>query len=358
MRIRFLLCFLSLLLGLPNAALATSTTLAGSSAPPLRGMALGLFSKEAKYDYHRDLAEMKALGVNAILLVVNWYSPDIRSNLIGPRPDQGAENSTISDDKLIQVIRQARKLGMKVVLFPYLRFDHRGPKDWRGVLAPSDFSVWAKNYEQFILHYADLGNKNGVELLSVGSELGSTEEKTEFWKALIAKVRGRFPGKLLYSSNWDHYSYPTFWRDLDFIAMTSYYPLSKKNDPTFPELLATWRGLKKKILAFRAEYPQKLIFTEVGYPSLDGGNVNPWNYFAKASVDLNEQQMCYLAFIEAWKNTPELAGVFWWVWFDPGGPQDPGFSPRGKPAEEILRRWYGGPGPTQFSKTAPKTQNP
>ncbi|MDL1873309.1 hypothetical protein FBR05_14100 [Deltaproteobacteria bacterium PRO3] len=347
----FLLCLLCALAGagMPIAAPAPAGA-AADSAPPLRGMGLGLFSKDPQYDYRRDLQELKALGVNAILLVVNWYSPDIRSNAIEPRPDHGAENSTISDEKLIQVIRAAHRQDMKVLLFPYLRFDRRGPKDWRGVLAPADFSVWAKNYERFILHYADLGKRHGVALLSVGSELGSMEEKTEFWKGLIAKVRSRFPGELLYSSNWDHYSYPTFWRELDYIAMTSYYPLSKKNDPEFPEMLATWQGLKKKILAFKAQYPQKLIFTEVGYPSLDGGNVNPWNYFAKAPVDVAEQALCYLAFIEAWKNTPELAGVFWWVWFDPGGPKDPGFSPRGKPAEEILRKWYGGAGPTQYSR--------
>ncbi len=126
--------------------------------------------------------------------------------------------------------------------------------------------------------------------------------------------------------------------------MTSYYPLSQRNDPVFAELLHTWQGLKKKILAFKAQYPQKLIFTEVGYPSLDGGNVNPWNYFAKAAVDLQEQALCYLAFMEAWKNSPELEGVFWWVWFDPGGPKDPGFTPKGKPAEALLKAWYGGGG--------------
>ena len=124
--------------------------------------------------------------------------------------------------------------------------------------------------------------------------------------------------------------------------MTSYYPLSKLKEPTFPELLKTWQDLKKKILAFKSQYPQKLIFTEVGYPSLDGGNVNPWNYFAQAKIDVEEQALCYLAFIEAWRDTPELAGIFWWVWFDAGGLQDGGFTPKGKPAEKLLKAWYGG----------------
>ncbi|HKY62164.1 MAG TPA: hypothetical protein VJR29_01985 [bacterium] len=335
MRFRRLLIFLFFL-----GCLTPST--ASAEPPPFRGMALGLFSKEPDYDYGKDLKELKAIGVNAILLVVNWYQSDIRATFIESRPDNGHENSTISDRKLIRVIEQAHGLGMKVVLFPYLRFDHRGPADWRGVLAPKDFEAWARAYENFIFHYADLGKAHGVELLSIGSELGSLETKTEFWTGLIRKVRKRFPGELLYSANWDHYSYPTFWRELDYIAMTSYYPLSKGPNPTFPELLKTWQDLKKKILAFKAQYPQKLIFTEVGYPSLDGGNVNPWNYFAQARVDVEEQALCYLAFIEAWRDTPELAGVFWWVWFDAGGPQDGGFTPKGKPAEKLLKDWYGG----------------
>jgi len=327
---------LLLLLGMIRPGLSFATP------PPLRGMALGLFSKEANYDYGKDLQELKAIGVNSILLVVNWYQADIRANLIEPRPDNGQENSTISDQKLIRVIEQAHELGMKIVLFPYLRFDHRGPSDWRGILAPKEFKVWAKQYENFILHYAELGKAHRVEVLSVGSELGSLESKTEFWTDLIAKVRQRFPGELIYSANWDHYTYPTFWRELDYIAMTSYYPLSKLKEPTFPELLRTWQDLKKKILAFKSQYPQKLIFTEVGYPSLDGGNVNPWNYFAQAKIDVEEQALCYLAFIEAWRDTPELAGIFWWVWFDAGGPQDGGFTPKGKPAEKLLKDWYGG----------------
>ncbi|HCU23598.1 MAG TPA: hypothetical protein DF383_01170, partial [Deltaproteobacteria bacterium] len=253
---------------------------AENGAPPLKGMALGLFSKEANYDYQKDLDELKGIGVNAISLVVNWYSPDIRSNMIEPKPDNGSENSTIDDAKLIRVVEQAHRRGMKVVLFPYLRFERRGPKDWRGVLAPANFEVWKANYERFIFHYADLAKLHGIEVLSVGSELGSLEEKKEFWEGLIKKVRLRFPGKLLYSANWDHYTYPTFWSSLDYIAITSYYSLSKNNTPTFEELLQTWLNLKKKILLFKAQYPQKLIFTEVGYPSLDGGNVNPWNYFA------------------------------------------------------------------------------
>ena len=31
---------------------------------------------------------------------------------------------------------------------------------------------------------------------------------------------------------------------------------------------------------------------------------------------------------------------FLWNWFGRGGPDDGGFTPRGKPAEGVLRRWF------------------
>ncbi len=197
-----------------------------------------------------------------------------------------------------------------------------------------------KNYENFIFHYADLAEKNKVEILSVGSELGSLEDRSLFWSRLIRKVRQRYHGKLTYSANWDHYTHPTFWRELDYIAISSYFELSKNPNPTLAELLIKWQQIKKMLLAFKAKYSQKLIITEVGYPSLDGAAKAPWNYFAPTPVDLEEQALCYKAFIQAWNKTPELEGAFWWNWFGEGGPKDKDYTPRGKPAEALLRDWY------------------
>lgn len=310
--------------------------------PPFKGMALGLFQKNPDYDYGPDIAELKGLGVNALLLIVNWYQYDIRSDKIEPRPDPRVDNATISDEKLTTIIAQAHAQGMKVLLFPYLRFDIRGPKEWRGVLAPNHFDIWAKSYQAFILHYAALAQRTGVELLSVGSELGSLEDKTAFWTGLIQKVRFSYSGKLLYSANWDHYTHPTFWRDLDYIGITSYHQLADGDRPSDRELVQNWLDTKARILAFKAKYSQKLILTEVGYPSVDGAAKAPWNYFAQSEADPGEQAQCYKAFIDAWNNTPELEGVFWWVWFGTGGPQDKNYTPRGKPAEQWLRAWYSG----------------
>jgi len=320
----------------------SSSSLKEAHPPPLKGMALGLFNKNPSYDYGEDIAALRKLGVNSLLLIVNWYQYDIRSDKIEPRPDPALDNATVPDEKLEALIALARKNGMKVLLFPYLRFDVRGPKEWRGVLAPKNFEVWAKSYQSFILHYAALAQRSGVEIFSVGSELGSLEDKTEFWTGLIQRVRKIYSGKLIYSANWDHYTHPTFWRDLDYIGITSYHKLAESDRPTDQELLQNWMDTKTRIVAFKSKYPQKLILTEVGYPSVDGTARAPWNYFAQTPADPEEQAQCYRAFITAWNQTPELEGVFWWVWFGPGGIEDKSYTPRGKPAEQWLRYWYAG----------------
>ena len=49
-----------------------------------------------------------------------------------------------------------------------------------------------------------------VNMMSVGSELVSTENKIDEWKRTIKAVREIYKGQLTYSSNWDHYTSVAF----------------------------------------------------------------------------------------------------------------------------------------------------
>ncbi len=325
----FLLPFIFYLLSSPLQALEQ------------KGMALGLFSKDPQYSYEQDLKEMKEWGITDVLLLVSWYQHDVKSNEIVPLKDEKQDTYTIPDEKLREVIQQAESLGIRTVIFPILRLEVREDKDWRGVIEPSDKDLWWKNYEKFILYYAEIAATEKVSTFSVGSELLSREKETEKWKSLIEKVRKIYPGKLLYSSNWDHYQYPEFWGSLDYIGMTAYHELSKTKKPSLKNLQREWVKIRREVLAWKKKYPrQKLVFTEIGYPSVDGTSMHPWNYFMEGKVDLREQALCYRAFINSWKKVPQLAGVYFWVWWGEGGPQDKSYTPRGKPAARYLQKWY------------------
>jgi len=60
-------------------------------------------------------------------------------------------------------------------------------------------------------------------------------------------------------------------------------------------------------------------------------------------VDLDVQANFYEAACRAVSGLSWLRGVYWWQWMpdpDDGGPDDTGYSPHGKPAEDVLETWY------------------
>ena len=82
------------------------------------------------------------------------------------------------------------------------------------------------------------------------------------------------------------------------------------------------------------------MFTEVGYYSQLGTNIYPWDYTRDDNISLEEQRRCYKAFVDVWNQSKVLQGTFFWNWFSKGGPRNKGYTPRGKPAECVLRSWY------------------
>jgi hypothetical protein len=274
------------------------------------------------------------------MVVVSWSTPDVRSHTIAPR-----EHHTTSDAKLGFMIERSRRRGLRVLLFPLLDVRKRKPLEWRGTIRPSDWDLWWKQYERFILHYAKLAARHGASIFCIGSELVSTEEMRQRWVALARRVRAHYRGKLLYSANWDHYEPVSFWDAVDLVGLTAYYRLSSSRSATEAQMRATWNGIRAKLVRWSQRVGRRLVFTEVGYPSLDGGAVDPWDYTQRTRLDLEEQRRAYAAFVGAWSNTPELAGVFFWDWYGAGGRQDTHYTPRKKPAEAVLRRWFLGRSP-------------
>ncbi len=304
--------------------------------PFMRGVSLGMYFKTQDFDYDQFLKDISDAGASHVGFVISWYQKDVRSGTIERDPQK-----TVSDARLIQTIHQARARGLQVFLLPIIRLRERGPDDWRGVIKPTVLEDWWRSYRNYILHYARLSRSYGVELFSVGSELVSMEKHRQRWLSLISSVRQIFPGMLVYSANWDHYEPVTFWDSLDYIGISNYYELSKKKLPQVAELRRSWTKIRKKIEAWKRNYPrQPLIFTEVGYYSQLGTNIYPWDYTRNEQISLEEQRRCYRAFTDVWSKSKALSGTFFWNWFSRGGPKDKGYSPRGKPAECVLREWY------------------
>lgn len=278
--------------------------------------------------------EIAAIGASHVALVVTWAQPDVRAVRIAP------SRATIDDAVLDHAIAHAHSRGLDVLVFPILTIDELRPGQWRGTIQPADIDVWWRSYERFILHYAAFAARHQTAAFLIGSELGSTEGWRYRWYHLISRVERRYSGTLVYSANWDHYQHVTFWNRLDLIGVTGYFELTRNKSAPQAELERAWRRVRDELLAFAAKRDRPLWITEVGYTSVDGAATRPWDYTMRGPIDLEEQRRLYAAFARVWTGISRLESVFFWNWYGKGGPDDRDYTPKGKPAETVLRRWW------------------
>jgi len=297
----------------------------------------------AQPDADLALAHLADTGAEWIALIVTQYQDNVDVTTIY------ANASTPTDADLIHVIQEAHNLGLKVMLKPHVDLAN-DPAHWRGQIgegfSEAEWDAWFASYQNFINHYAVLAQTYGADQFCVGTELSTTESRSGDWRAVIAGVRGVYSGPLTYAANHGDESSLAWWDALDLIGVDAYYPLTGEDDPTLAELKAAWEPYVDGLAALAATWDKPVIFTEIGYRSIDGANRHPWDWQIAGAADLQEQADAYQAALESVFDQPWFGGMFWWAWdTDPfqGGPCDDDYTPYDKPAEDVLRAWYGAP---------------
>ena len=193
-----------------------------------------------------------------------------------------------------------------------------------------------------MLHYARLAELYQVDLLVIGTELDGVTHHEAAWRSLIADVRRIYSGPITDAAHWgpDFEQLP-FWDALDYIGLNMYYPLAapgempRADSPRLKELVERIGNKARK-------YDKPLLFTEVGFPSSARAAAEPWKE-DDAALDLELQERCYEVIFEAFYRQPWFAGLYWWKWPSHGNsiPYDGSYNPLGKPAADVLARWYG-----------------
>ncbi len=296
----------------------------------------------------QSLKNLAATGANWIALFVNVGQETIASTKIFRNSP-----ATATDSELLRVIDLAHSLGMRVLLLPNLSLSN-DPDHWPGQIGSAfttetQWQEWFVSYRDFINHYASFAQEAGVDMFSIGTELAGVTHREADWRRIIKEVRERFNGPIIYDSlgGWlpaGDCKRIKWWDAVDYVATDVWYPLSNKNDPTLAELKEAWT---KKALAdlenISRQFNKPFIISEIGYRSLDGTNKHPADYKILGTVDLQEQADCCQAALESLWGKPWLKGIFWFQWFaNPkfGGPNNNGYTPYGKPAEEVLKKFY------------------
>ncbi len=223
-----------------------------------------------------------------------------------------------------------------------------GTDYWRGALMTKnnqDWRVFAEQYERYILDYARIADSLKVELFCIGTEMKRTAlEKPEFWSDLIARVREVYSGPIVYAANWDSYDKISFWSELDYIGVDAYFPLSELRNPDYAVLKSGWETYSHKLQRLARKHGKPIILTEWGYQNEDYVGAEPWdnNRFAEGN-ELNNaaQRDAYKSMFESIWEEPWMKGVFVWRWSAYKGlSRAPNYSPRDKPAAEVLKDWF------------------
>lgn len=287
--------------------------------------------------YKQSVSEIADLGGDTVLLVVDARQENGTSSRIyldmrmTPTPDQ-----------LGELIRHAKSRDMRVILMPIVLLDAPRGNEWRGTLKPASWEDWFDSYRQILNHFAWIAQANGVDVLVIGSELVSSESRVDQWTRTISDIREVFHGRITYSANWDHYVSVPFWDQLDLIGMNSYYKLGPNRHVTVEQIQQRWREIQRDLLAFQQRVDKPLLFLEVGWCSLANAAHEPWDYTKQTvPIDLDLQQRLYEGFFTSWWGNPALGGFMIWEWTPgDGGEEDRGYTPKGKPAEQVLRDWF------------------
>ena len=291
----------------------------------------------------QSLANLKVTGTKWLGLVATCYKETYASTGI-----TCALERTPTDDDLVHAVTYAHSLGMKVMLKPHLDLNN-DPSHWRGEIgagftSETQWQTWFASYRTFINHYADLAQAIQVEQLAVGTELVGTSGRETDWRVVIGDVRNRFSGSITYASNHSGEETSIHWWDaVDYIGIDAYYPLTNKNNPSLAELRAAWANPALILENLSKQYNRPVIFTEIGYRSIDGANQRPWEWQSGGILDLQEQADCYHAVLETFWNKAWFRGIYWWYWStnpNQGGVTDKDYTPFNKPAETIMKGYY------------------
>src|SRR3569623_1516912 len=301
----------------------------------LRGVALGMFAEDVGFSYRPLLREIAALGATHVSLVVPLYQANAASTSLSLHTRFSPTLELVA-----ATIRAARRERLEVTVFPIVRLSNPGPDEWRGTLAPKSRDAWFKSYGELLGDLAAVAAQTGATRLAIGSELSTLDGDLDRWQPLVERIRAVFPGKLVYSANWDHYRDAKLFDLVDEEGGVAYFRLreSAKDPSTEPALAAAWRKHKAELLQWHADHSRPLVLTEVGYRSRAGSTVAPWDESRGGTPALDEQRRAFAAFTDAWAGEPRLEGAYVWNWYGWGGKDSVGYTPRGKPAEQEVRR--------------------
>ncbi len=322
----------------------------------IKGYTYGFDSRKGMFKDPRSLesmTRMTQMGTNWVALAFTVLQDKFSSTKFG------FDFRFNSPDREIELaIDNLHNLGNKVCLKPmvncadgvwraHISFPDKEFPIIPGKPQPKSYwDEWFSCYSAFMLHYAEIAEYKGCEMLCIGCEMLGTEQRVVEWRKLIADIRAIYSGKLVYNTNHGCEDGIEWFDALDYIGTSAYYRIPRADDSTVDDMVKLWDKPKEKIKAVCEKFGKKIIFMEIGCRSARGCADMPWDFtHPDLPHDEDEQAMFFESALKAMSNEPYFAGFFWWDWNtfllpDDKIATDRGFGIYGKKTERLLTDFY------------------
>ncbi len=281
-------------------------------------------------DARLSLRRAAASGVDAVAIVpFLWQS--------GSTSPDVSLGSDMSAEQLREGIRQARELGLRVLVKPHLWVQGGQPGQ---IMLPNAeaWRRWFASYTNALLQVAKVAQEAGAEAFSIGSGLSRSLARAE-WRGVVGSVRGVFRGKLIQVvDSTEMADQVQHWDQLDAIGLKLYPALGRDDGPE--EWAPVLRREADRIDRLAARWRRRVWVAEVGLRSAAGAAARPWEVVEdrRTQPDPRVQAEVLARWLHA-LDRPSVEAVLIWRWFtDPlrGGPQDSDFTVQNKLAEGVM----------------------
>ncbi len=311
---------------------------------------------------------VKALGAN-------WISVHFICEQMTDRSTEiicGENNRTTKAD-VENIVNLAHNLGLRVFMEIGITINHNPERFGKG-FNDAQWEAWFEGYNAHITDYAAYAESLNVDMFSLGSEMEPTHHRQENWREIASAVREVYHGPIIYSADargstirGESWLDIEWWDAVDYIGIHPYdTALANHNNPTVEEMVANLTSMVDRLEALSQKYDRPVIISELMYPSIDGtsrGMGVMWDPNLSYELDLEEHADVHRALIEAFSSREWWRGLFigdYSAGYILNPPGNILWSMYGKPAENVIRNFYGGtpqPSATPFSTPKPTTSN-
>lgn len=291
-----------------------------------------------------NIAPLLKLNANYAAVMPFGFIKDVQNPDVLYNTERQWYGETVKGVK--QYLHTLREKEIRIMLKPQLWI-------WDGVftgtLKPSSDEKWKvleSSYRNFILEFAQLAQEENVAIFCIGTELEQfINNRPEYWSLLIQDIKKIYTGKLTYAANWDEYTSVPFWKQLDFIGVDAYFPISEEKTPTEEDAKKGWIKWMDELKSVSEIFNKKIIFTEYGYRNVDFSGKEPW-HSGRENKTINHAAQGNLLtglFESVWQE-PWMGGGFLWKWYpnneQAGGGNNNRFTIQNKPAQLIIQYYY------------------